>query len=67
MPKSKVRLTPEQRRLLNFLIRGDGSIAKSAASMRFSKRTVESLLDRGLIRDDYSMGYYSITETGEEA
>ncbi len=59
-----MKLTDEQTRLLYILQKGNGSIAKYAAPQMFHSRTIASLLNKGLIRDDYSMGYYTITEEG---
>ena len=59
-----MKLTPEQLRLLHQLQRGNGSIAKYTAPQMFHQKTISSLLDKGLIKDDYAMGYYTITEEG---
>lgn len=56
------QFTPEQERLLNWLKSGAGSRAKLSVHGFFSEATIKSLLDKGLIRDDWAKGYYTATE-----
>ena len=52
------KLSPEQERLLNVMRKNAGTISKTSASGLFSQATIGSLLEKGLIRGDYSSGLY---------
>ena len=69
---AKVRLTDEQVRLITVITNREGEIPKFVAYGGFSIRTVESLLNKGLITETqkphpHSGGYFVLTEAGKEA
>ena len=59
-----IKLSSEQERLLIWLKAGAGSQSKSSVHSCFSSATIKSLLNRHLIRDDWTKGYYSIGDIG---
>ena len=59
------KLSGEQERFLRWLRRGEGrSQPKYATKGFFSKSTIESLIKRGLVIDDWAKGYFTATEEG---
>ena len=54
------KLTDEQKRLLRWLEAGAGSQSKTSVMAGFSRVTLESLIRKGLVTDDFAIGYYSI-------
>lgn len=61
------KLSDEQIRLINFLkTREHNEYPKLSIEAFFSKATITSLTNKGLLGDNYSRGVYCLTSTGRE-